>query len=62
MDPEGAGRKLLGRTRCGNERPVPFNPDEYAKDLSNGVFRLDGPTGLPDSYPTVTLERGSGSA
>ncbi|HVY45766.1 MAG TPA: translocation/assembly module TamB domain-containing protein [Minicystis sp.] len=42
MTPSGPARKVIGRTRCGDERSPPFSLDEWQKDASTGAFHVDG--------------------
>jgi translocation and assembly module TamB len=42
MESSGRPPRILGRTRCGNAQGAPFDLGEFEKDLSGGLFRING--------------------
>ncbi len=42
LEPVARERKTLGKSRCGNPIPTEFDPAEYQKDRTDGVFHVSG--------------------
>ncbi len=42
LEPNGQPPRVLGKTRCQNIRTAPFDRAEYDRDLSAGLYRVNG--------------------